>query len=64
MYFTDSLNYSMDTDTQVNLPKMEAGGLDVAWFVVYTGQGGLDEEGYAGADGITQYQNLMLLIDW
>ena len=37
--FTDSLNYSMDTDTQVNLPKMEAGGLDVAWFVVYTGQG-------------------------
>ena len=29
----------MNTDTQVNLPKMEAGGLDVAWFVVYTGQG-------------------------
>ena len=48
--FTDSLNYSMDTDTQVNLPKMEAGGLDVAWFVVYTGQGGLDEEGYAAAE--------------
>jgi hypothetical protein len=37
--FTDSLNYTMNTDTQVNLPKMEAGGLDVAWFVVYTGQG-------------------------
>jgi membrane dipeptidase len=48
--FTDSLNYSMDTDTQVNLPKMEAGGLDVAWFVVYTGQGGLDDEGYAAAE--------------
>ena len=48
--FTDSLNYSMDTDTQVNLPKMEAGGLDVAWFVVYTGQGSLDEEGYAAAE--------------
>ncbi|MDC0878994.1 dipeptidase [Flavobacteriaceae bacterium] len=47
--FTDSLNYSMDTDTQVNLPKMEAGGLDVAWFVVYTGQGSLDEEGYETA---------------
>ena len=47
--FTDSLNYSMDTDTQVNLPKMEAGGLDVAWFVVYTGQGNLDEEGYEAA---------------
>ena len=48
--FTDSLNYTMDTDTQVNLPKMEAGGLDVAWFVVYTGQGSLDEEGYAAAE--------------
>ena len=47
--FTDSLNYSMDTDTQVNLPKMEAGGLDVAWFVVYTSQGNLDEEGYEAA---------------
>ena len=47
--FTDSLNYSMNTDTQVNLPKMEAGGLDVAWFVVYTGQGSLDEEGYEDA---------------
>ena len=48
--FTDSLNYTMDTDTQVNLPKMVAGGLDVAWFVVYTGQGSLDEEGYAVAE--------------
>ena len=47
--FTDSLNYSMNTDTQVNLPKMEAGGLDVAWFVVYTGQGNLDKEGYEAA---------------
>ena len=33
--FTDSLNYTMNTETQVNLPKMIAGGLDVAWFVVY-----------------------------
>ena len=32
--FTDSLNYTMNTDTQVNLPKMIEGGLDVAWFVV------------------------------
>ena len=47
--FTDSLNYSMNTDTQVNLPNMIAGGLDVAWFVVYTGQGSLDEEGYEAA---------------
>ena len=47
--FTDSLNYSMDTDTQVNLPKMEAGGLGVAWFIVYTGQGELNAEGYQNA---------------
>ena len=49
MYFTDSLNYSMDTDTKLNLLKMIAGGLDVAWLVVYTAQGELNEEGYANA---------------
>ena len=48
-YFTDSLNYTMNTPTQVNLPKMQAGGLDVAWFIVYTGQGDLSNEGYAAA---------------
>ncbi len=47
--FTDSLNYSSDIDTQVNIPKMETGGLDVTWLVVYTGQGPLDAEGYADA---------------
>ena len=49
MYFTYSLNYSMDTDTKLNLLKMIAGGLDVAWLVVYTAQGELNEEGYANA---------------
>ncbi|MDA7566232.1 dipeptidase [Flavobacteriaceae bacterium] len=47
--FTDSLNYTMNTDSQVNLPNMIAGGLDVAWFVVYTAQGELDVDGYAAA---------------
>lgn len=47
--FTNSLNYTMDTPTQVNLPKMQAGGLDVAWFIVYTGQGELNAEGYQKA---------------
>ncbi len=47
--FTDERNYTMDLTTQVNLPKMNAGGLDVAWFVVFVGQGPLTEEGYAGA---------------
>ena len=48
--FTESLNYTMNTDTQVNLPKMIEGGLDVAWFIVYTGQGDLNEEGYKAAN--------------
>ena len=47
--FTDSLNYTMNTDTQVNLPKMIEGGLDVGWFIVYTAQGELNEEGYSKA---------------
>jgi membrane dipeptidase len=47
--FTAERNYTMDLATQVNLPKMEAGGLDVAWLVVYVGQGQLTAEGYAEA---------------
>lgn len=47
--FTDTKNYTMDLDTQVNLPKMKAGGLDVAWFIVYTGQGEHTPEAYADA---------------
>ena len=47
--FTAEVNYTQDLDTQVNLPKMNAGGLDVAWFIVYTGQGPLGDEGYPDA---------------
>ncbi len=47
--FTDSINYTQELDNQVNLPKMKKGGLDVSWFIVYTGQGELNEEGYANA---------------
>ncbi len=47
--FTDSINYSQELDNQVNLPKMKKGGLDVAWFIVYTGQDTLTDEGYAKA---------------
>lgn len=52
--FTDSINYTQNLDTQVNLPKMEEGGLDVAWFIVYTGQDTLSAEGYEKA-----YDNAM-----
>jgi membrane dipeptidase len=47
--FTAENNYTERLSTQVNLPKMEEGGLDVAWFIVYTGQGDLTPEGYAAA---------------
>lgn len=47
--FTDSLNYSVDLPTQVNLLKMEAGDLDVAWLIVYTKQDSLNAEGYERA---------------
>ena len=53
-FFTDSLNYTQDLEAQVTLPKMKAGGLDVAWFIVYTGQDTLSADGYASA-----YENAM-----
>lgn len=52
--FTDSINYTQDLENQVTLPKMKKGGLDVAWFIVYTGQGELNADGYAKA-----YENAM-----
>ncbi len=52
--FTDSINYTQKLTSQVNLPKMQEGGLDVPWFIVYTGQGELNEEGYKAA-----YDNAM-----
>ena len=47
--FTEEKNYTMDLGSQVTLPKMDAGGLDVAWFIVYTGQDELSEQGFKSA---------------
>ena len=47
--FTDAVNYTQDLATQVNLPKMVRGGLDVSWLIVYTGQGDMTDEGYKRA---------------
>jgi len=47
--FTAARNYTTDLGNQVNLPNMEAGGLDVSWMIVYVGQGPLTEEGYENA---------------
>ncbi|MDB9798459.1 dipeptidase [Flavobacteriaceae bacterium] len=56
--FTADKNYTEDLGNQVNLPTMEAGGLDVAWFIVYTGQGALTPEGYDKA-----YENAVSKFD-
>ena len=56
--FTDSINYTQELDNQVNLPKMKKGGLDVAWFIVYTGQDTLTDEGYKQA-----YENAISKFD-
>lgn len=52
--FTAETNYTQRLESQVNLPKMIDGGLDVAWFIVYVGQGDLTPAGfdqaYAQAD--------------
>ena len=47
--FALSRNYTQDLDTQVTLPKMKAGGLDAAFFIVYVAQGPLTPEGYDAA---------------
>jgi membrane dipeptidase len=36
--FTSACNYTMNLTTQVTLPKMKAGGLDVSFMIVYVGQ--------------------------
>ena len=37
-HFTPACNYTMRLTTQVNLPKMKEGGVDVSFMVVYVGQ--------------------------
>jgi len=47
--FTADCNYRMRLTTQVNLPKMVEGGMDVSFMIVYVGQGPLTPEGYDNA---------------
>lgn len=47
--FTAECNYTKRLTTQVNLPKMAEGDMDVAFFIVYVGQGLPTEEAYAQA---------------
>ena len=55
--FTKTRNYTQRLDNQVNLPKMEEGGLDASFFIVYVGQGPLTPAGYdkAYAEAIEKF---------
>jgi membrane dipeptidase len=46
---TAAMNPCTRLDRQVDLVKMKEGGLDVAFFIVYTGQGARTPEGHAAA---------------
>ncbi|MEL0002911.1 MAG: dipeptidase [Rhodospirillales bacterium] len=48
-FMTELLDPGRITHAQVDLPKMRVGGLDAGFFIVYTGQGLCDAEGYASA---------------
>ena len=47
--FTADCNYTKRLTTQVNLPKMVEGGMNVTFMIVYVGQGLLDADGYDDA---------------
>jgi len=47
--FRDDCNYTMRLTTQVNLPKMKDGGMDVSFMIAYVGQGPLTPEGFENA---------------
>jgi membrane dipeptidase len=47
--FTADCNYKMRLTTQVNLPKMAEGDMDVSFMIAYTGQGPLTPEGFDDA---------------
>ena len=63
--FTTTVNYTQDLPTQVNLPKMFSGGLDVSWMIVYTGQGDLTDDGYkrAYANAIDKFEAIHRLTE-
>jgi membrane dipeptidase len=57
-YTTPALDPGTETTVQCDLPKMERGGLDGAFFIVFVPQGPLDESGYEQA-----YQQAMVKFD-
>ncbi|MEL7486049.1 MAG: dipeptidase [Pseudomonadota bacterium] len=53
-FATHEVDPARFTSAQVDLPKMRAGGLDAAFFIVYTPQGALDNQGFAKAQRIAR----------
>ena len=63
--FTDTINYTQNLESQITLPKMKSGGLDVAWFIVYTGQDSLTDIGYKNAydNAISKFDAIHKLVN-
>ena len=63
-YATPALDPGGFTNAQADLPKMRIGGLDAGFFIVYVGQGDLDEDGYADAHARAEekYQGIMRMV--
>lgn len=53
-YMTDKMDPGTNTDAQVDLGKMEAGGLDAAFFIVYTTQTKIQDGEYAAAQEVAE----------
>lgn len=63
-YATYRLDPGGFTRAQADLPKMRAGGLDAAFFIVYVGQGTISPMGYAEAAEIAddKYEAIMRMV--
>lgn len=53
-YATASMDPGGFTNSQNDLPKMRAGGLDAVFLILYTGQDTLDDDGYAKARAMAE----------
>ena len=64
-YATDEVDPGQRGDFQVDLPKMEEGGLDAAFFIVYVGQTERTPENYeqAKADAMTKFNAIHRMTD-
>ena len=62
----DTLNYAHDRrEGQVDITRMERGGLDGVWLAVYVGQGTLDSAGFAraNAEAVRKFAAIHRLVD-